>query len=114
MSQRDSPVSRDTKYWINPPHGIAYEIFRTMRGVLKEPIPDLGSAIESLQNYLVSGPQNSLPHTAALRKNWHFLQFAIRSAARDTKAPFGSLPFRVFAEYSEIASSHSAALTLRA
>ena len=77
-------------------------------------IHDLGRAIESLQNDLVSGPEKSLPNTAALRKDCYFLESAIRSTARDTKALFGSWPFRVFAEYSEISSSHSAAEALLA
>lgn len=103
-----------TEHGINPPHGMAFDMFRTIQRVLKEPIRDLGRAIESLRIDLVNGADKNLPHTTELRKNWYFLESAIRLAGRDSSARFGSLPFRVFAEYTKITTSHSAAEDLLA
>ena len=96
-----------TKHGIDPPPGMAFDIFRTIQRAIEEPIRDLGRSIDSVQKRLLSGPDNGLPHSAELRNNWYFLQLAIRSAVRDIRAPFGSLAFRVFAEYSRTSSSHS-------
>lgn len=99
---------------INPPNGIAFDMFRTIERILKEPLRDLGRAIDSLRHHLVNGADKNLPHTAELRKNWYFLDSAVRFAARESSAPHGSLPYRVFAEYSKITTSHGAAEDLLA
>ena len=103
-----------TKYGINPQYGVAFDMFRTIERLLREPINDLGRGIDSVRNDLVSGPDKNLPHATELRKNWYFLESAIRLAARDSSVPYGSLPFRVFAEYTKITTSHSAAEALLA
>lgn len=103
---------RCTKLGIDSVPGMAFDIFRTIARVLKEPIHDLGHCIETFQQHLLSGPENDLPHSAELRNSWYFLELAIRSAARDSGAPFGSLPFRVFAEYSITSASHTIAETV--
>ena len=96
------------KYGINPAHGIAFEIFQTIERMVPEPIRDFGSSIDTMRERLLNGPSNDLAHTAQLRKDWYFLESAIRSAARDTGAQHGSLAFRIFAEYSRTSTSHSA------
>ena len=103
-----------TKYGINPQYGVTFDMFRTIERLLKEPINDLGRAKDVVRNHLVRGPDKNLPHVTELRKNWYFLESAIRLAARDSSAPYGSLPFRVFAEYTKITSSYSAAEALLA
>lgn len=98
-----------TKHGINPPHGAAFEMFRTIERVVPEPIRNFGCSIGAMREHLLSGPHSDSPHAAQLRKNWYFLESAIRSAARETDAPCGSLAFRIFAEYSRTSTSHSAA-----
>jgi hypothetical protein len=107
-------IERCTELGINPPNGIAFEMFRLIERVLKEPVLDLGRAIDCLRTHLVNGPERHLSHAAELRKNWYFLETAIRSAARKTSAPHGSFAFRVFAEYSKVSASHSAVEALLA
>jgi hypothetical protein len=97
------------KYGINPSHGIAFEIFRTIERAVQEPIRDLGRSIDTLRTNLLTGPHNHLAHAVQLRKNWYFLESAVRSAARDTHAQRGSLAFRILADYSRFSTSHSAA-----
>lgn len=97
------------KHGIDPLPGMAFDVFRTIQRTLQEPIRDLGDSIDSLRKHLLSGSENELPHSAELCNNWYFLESAIRSAARDTRAPFGSLAFRVFAEYSRAITSHTLA-----
>ena len=80
--------------------GVAFQMFQAIERVVKEPIDDLGSSIEAMRNHLLSAAWKKFPHAAELRKNWYFLECAIRFAARDSNAPRGSLPFRIFAEYS--------------
>ena len=97
-----------TKHGINLPDGIAFEIFRTIERAVKEPVRDLGRSIDTIREYLLNGPHNGLAHAVQLRKNWYFLESAIRSAARDTDAERGSLAFRIFAEFSGTSTSHNA------
>jgi hypothetical protein len=80
--------------------GIAFQVFQTIERVVKEPIVDLSGAIETMRSHLLSAEWKKFLHLAELRKNWFFLECAIRSAVRDSTAPRGSLPFRIFAEYS--------------
>jgi len=97
------------QFGIKPPYGIAFEIFRTIERMVPEPIHNLGHSVDALREYLRSGPHNDLAHVVRLRKNWYFLESAVRSAARYTQAQRGSLTFRIFAEYSRISTWHSAA-----
>jgi hypothetical protein len=97
------------KYGINPSHGIAFEIFRTIERAVQEPIRDLGRSIDTMRGCLLNGPHNNQADAAQLRKNWYFLESAIRLAARDKSAQRGSLAFRIFADYSRFSNSHSAA-----
>lgn len=96
------------KYGINPSHGMAFEMFQTIERMVPEPIHDLTHSIDSLREYLLNGPHTVLAHAVQLRKNWYFLESAIRSSARDTHAQHGSLAFRIFADYSRTSTSHSA------
>lgn len=98
---------RCTRHDIKPPHGLAFQVFQTIESVLREPISDLGGAIDSLREHLLKGRGDNLSAAAELRRNWHFLESAIRSAARDAGAPRGSFAFRVFAEYRTVSASHS-------
>jgi DnaJ-domain-containing protein 1 len=100
---------RCRKYGINPSHGIAFEMFQTIERTVPEPIRDLGRSIDIMREHLLSRPHNSLASAAQLRKNWYFLESAIRGAARDTRVQYGSLTFRIFAEYCRTSTSHSAA-----
>ena len=97
-----------TKHGINPPPGIGFHIFQTIKRMVPEPIRDLRRSIDRMQDRLLNQPLKTLPHGAQLRKNWYFLESAIRIAARETRAPRGSLPFRIFAEYSRTSTSHNA------
>lgn len=99
---------RCAQFGIKPSHGIAFDVFQTIERMVPEPIRDLGGSIETLREHLLNGPRSDLPVAAQLRKNWYFLESAIRSAARDTVAQRGSLTFRIFAEYSRTSTSHSA------
>jgi len=96
-------------YQINSKDGIQFRQFQSIQKVLREPIRDLSDSIEAMRKHLLSGPGNDSPDAAALRKNWYFLESAIRSAARDTHAPQGSVAFRTFAEYTKNSTSHTAA-----
>jgi hypothetical protein len=98
---------RCAKYGINPPHDITFEMFQTIERMVPEPIRDLGRSIDTLRAHLLTGPHNHLAHAVQLRKNWYFLESAVRSAARDTHAQRGSLAFRIFAEFSRTSTSHS-------
>lgn len=103
-----------TRYGINPADGMFFQMFRAIERVLKEPIQDLGRSIDSMRTDLLMGPEKDLLHAADLRKNWYFLDSAIRSAARGTRAPRGSFAFRTFAEYCKFSASHAAAEALLA
>jgi hypothetical protein len=103
-----------TRHRMTQSDGILFEVFRMLERALKEPCPNLGDTIDSLRNQLVSGPGRNLPHAAELRKNWYFVATAIRSAMGNTDGPFGSLPFRVFAEYCKKTSSPTMPEALRA
>ena len=92
---------------IKPSHGIAFEIFRTIERAVQEPIRDLGRSIDTMRGRLLNGPNNNQGDAAQLRKNWYFLESAIRSAARDTSAQRCSLAFRIFADYIRTSTSHS-------
>jgi hypothetical protein len=96
------------KFGINPPDGMAFSIFRTIGRSFPEPIRDLGHSIDTLRERLLYGPRNDQAQAAQLRKHWYFLESAIRSAARVTGAPSGSLTFRIFAEYSRTSTSYGA------
>jgi hypothetical protein len=100
---------RCAEYGIKPLHGMAFEMFQTIERMVPEPIRDLGCSIDRIREHLLNGPHNCLAHAAQLRKNWFFLESAIRTAARDTGAERGSLTYRIFAEYSRTSTSHSAA-----
>jgi hypothetical protein len=103
-----------TKFGINPRNGVAFNMFRTIERLLREPINDLGQAIDVVRDHLVNGKDKNLPHATELRENWYFLESAIRLAAHDSSALYSSLPFRVFAEYAKTTTSHSAAEALLA
>jgi hypothetical protein len=90
---------RCAKHGIDPPPGMAYCVFQAIRQVLREPIRDLGRSVELMREHIVRGPNKDLPHAVVLRKNWYFLEPAIRSAVLATDAPRGFLPFLAFAEY---------------
>jgi hypothetical protein len=96
------------KYGINPLHGMAFEMFKTIKRMVLEPIPDLRRSIDTMREHLLNGHHIEPAHAAQLRKNWYFLESAIRSAARDTGAERGSLAFRIFAEFSGTSTSHNA------
>lgn len=97
---------RCAEYGINPPHDIAFEMFQTIERMVPEPIRDLGRSIDTLRTHLLTGPHNHLAHAVQLRKNWYFLESAVRSAARGTHAQRGSVAFRIFAEYIRTSTSH--------
>ena len=97
------------KNGFNSVHGFEFEKFRTIERVVSEPIRDSGRSIDAMREDLLNGPRDYLPHAAQLRKNWYFLESAIRSAASNTTAKRGSLAFRIFAEYSLTSTSYSAA-----
>lgn len=96
------------KFGINPPDGIEFEIFRIIERSVPEPIRDLGRSIDTIRKRLLYGSNHDHPGVDQLRKNWYFLELAIRLAARDSSAQPGSLTFRIFAEYSRTITSHSA------
>lgn len=98
---------RCTRHDIDLPHGLAFQIFQAIESVLQEPISDLGGSIDSMRDRLLKGRGNKLPAAAELRRNWYFLESAIRSAARDVVAPRGSIVYRVFAKYCTTSTSHS-------
>jgi hypothetical protein len=79
--------------------GSVFKVFQTIERVIREPIVDLGRAIDEMRDYLLNAQKKKEHCMAELRENWFFLEGAIRSAARDSRAPQGSLPFRIFAEY---------------
>ena len=93
---------------INPSHGIDFEMFQTIERTVPEPILDLGRSIDAMRECLLDGPHSNLAHAVLLRKNWYFLELAIRSAARNTGAQRGSLIFRIFAEYIRTSTLRSA------
>jgi Mg2+ and Co2+ transporter CorA len=104
-------VSREqcAKLAIDPPDGIAFEVFRAIARSIREPIRDLRHSVYEMRKRLLNGPQSDLPQAAQLRENWYFLESAIRTAARDTGALPGSLAFRIFARYTENCTSQTAA-----
>lgn len=98
-----------TKGGIVPVPGLAFNIFETIERVLKEPVQDLGALIVAMRRRVLERPYNDLPHIAVLCENWYFLESAIRSAVCDMDAPYGTLAYRVFAEYMATSTRHSAA-----
>jgi hypothetical protein len=97
------------KHAIEPPSGIAFPIFQAIQRTVREPLRDLGTSIEIMRELLLNGSGSNLPYARQLRKDWYFLEAAIRLAARDERAPKGSLPYRIFAEYYRTSTSHSVA-----
>jgi hypothetical protein len=83
-------------------------MFQTIERAVPEPIRDLGRSIDAVREHLLNGFHSDLACAAQLQKNWYFLESAIRSAACDISAQRGSLPFRIFAEYSRTSTLHSA------
>lgn len=79
--------------------GHAYLLFAAIRANFTEWPRDLARSIEHMRTYLLAANRNRLPHIKELRKNWYFLELAIRSTTREQRGPRGSLPYRVFAEY---------------
>ena len=98
---------RCAEYGIKPPHGVAFEMFQAIERMVHEPVQDLSHSIDMLKEYLLNGPQSNLAHAALLRRDWYFLESAVRSAVRDTHAQRGSLAFLIFAEYSRTSGSQS-------
>lgn len=102
------------KFGINPPDGIAFNVFRIIDNAIQESVRDLGHTIDSMRARLLYGPDCHLDGAEQLRNNWYFLESAIRSTLRDTKAQPGSFPFRIFAEYQKRLSCQSTIEMLKA
>jgi hypothetical protein len=98
---------RCAEFGINPSHGVTFEMFQTIDRMVPEPLSDVRQSIDALREFLLDLHQEHLPHAVLLRKDWYFLELAVRSAARDMHAPRGSLAFRIFAEYSRASGSQS-------
>lgn len=96
-----------TKYEIKLSHGIEFEMFRAIERILQVQMCDPGRSIDGMREHLLNSLKSDLPYATQLRKNWHFLEMAIRSAAHDTTAQPASLAFRIFADYSRTSRSHS-------
>ena len=61
-----------------------------------------------MREYLLTLRKDPPAHVAELRRNWYYLESAIRFAARDTRAQLDSLPFRILAEYTRAVTSQRA------
>jgi hypothetical protein len=93
---------------IDPPPGTAFEIFQVIERVYRRSIDELERSINSAREFLVKRRKDPPTHVAELRKNWYFLESAIRSTAREIRGPLDSLPYCAFAEYRRSLSSQSA------
>jgi hypothetical protein len=88
--------------------GTAFEVFQIIERVFRRSIDELESSINSTRESLLERRKDPPAHVAELRKNWYFLESAIRSAAREMGGPLNSLPFSAFAEYRRLLSSQNA------
>lgn len=79
--------------------GHAYLVFTAIKANFSERSRNLERSIEQMREYLVAVRRNKLPQITELRKNWYFLERAIRSEAEKPRGSRGSAPYRIFAEY---------------
>jgi len=79
--------------------GHVYLLFASIRANFSEWPRDMECAILKMRDYLTATNRSKLPHIKELRKNWFFLETAIRITTERPSGSRGSLPYRIFAEY---------------
>lgn len=80
-------------------NGHAYKIFQIFQSNFANYPQNVDSGIEKMRKYLVVDKRAKVAPVKDLRKNWYFVEAAIRSNLKQPRGPRGSLPFRIFAEY---------------
>ena len=79
--------------------GHAYHIFQIFQAMFAEYPRDIDSAVDGMRKYLIAEKRAKMGHVKELRKNWFSVEAAIRFNLKQPRGPRGSLPFRIFAEY---------------
>lgn len=82
--------------------GHAFQVFQVFNTNFSEsPTNSLDGAVQKVREYLLMENRAKSGPVKELRKNWYFVELAIRHALQNPKGPRGSLPFRMFAAYTE-------------
>lgn len=101
LPQLTARVSCERCSALNPQieNGHTFRMFNAVRAVIKRQPRDMNEEVEHMRSYLLQPCRKLLPHIAELRKNWHFLESAIRSVHQLSGTEEDAVIFRIFAEY---------------
>jgi hypothetical protein len=107
ISQTEPKLSyeRCSSFSANLEDGIEFQKFSIIRRGLKNSNADSLGEIERIRRYLLMGADKHSLAAAELRKNWYFLESAVRCEVRNSEARRDSLAFRVFAKYRKLSRS---------
>ncbi len=79
--------------------GHSYLMFQAFSATFSESRDHPDGAVQKIREYLIAENRAKLGHVKELRKNWYFVELAVRSTLQEPKGRRGSLPFRIFAAY---------------
>jgi hypothetical protein len=104
MPYLSARVSCERIWKLKPQHtkGFAYLVFQVFRANFSESTRSLTDAIRTIREYLLAQNRAKSGHVKELRKNWYFVELAIRSSLKEPRGPRGTLPFRIFAAYTDL------------
>lgn len=101
MPYLSARVSCD-RVWAQKPQftkGQPYLVFQVFNLTFSESPDHADGAVQKIREYLLAQNRARLGHVKELRKNWFYVELAIRSTFQEPKGPRGSLPFRIFGAY---------------